>query len=397
MSNTLTSKAYKQFVVVIDPNEPLSYTDSFLRPPVSNSWSFDASYDPPFTDLKIRNPMEEFGLKRNLAPFEAGVLSSSIVAETCGSQGPLSNWSNASRQVACSEQSSGATDPADYKSELIRTVSNGSTEGDLLQQQLKRDIHEFCDGLFKHSTARYPQDATSRKWCLQVLRAVVGKADLTDDFVGNIELNKRHDQFVKKFLTVWCDSIYFAYKTRYNTKLDVMGKLKAMFHQEGLDNAQLENLLGSGRKVGFRNDTIDYLLCNKKMFASTITFEYMSDLVARLNDHTEQDIVTNILAKIKTAFCESPTDPFARFAAIFDGGRQCKKPYTYRENVLAALYFLNQLQKRAHGKHFLPQKADLDALSKQVEAKIDEPGENSFKRPNFIRVLRRDLPDKPLL
>lgn len=211
-------------------------------------------------------------------------------------------------------------------------------------------VEIFCQNLFKAGVVEFPGNLEAAKICLHILKVCTGniKLDLQPgDFIWE---SKRFDQFVKKCLTSWGDYLYVQYKTgKKVTKDEATNKLISAYSDPRLDNNELFNLFGGGRKDGLKNDTITYLLSNRKLFKTMIKREVFDAVIKSLDEQTDSDIKTNIMSKIyETVACS--TDPVERLdelKTVISFDRTFKKPFTFTENKLSVIHFLQQLLKKS--------------------------------------------------
>lgn len=201
---------------------------------------------------------------------------------------------------------------------------------------------------------------------------------------------KRSDQYVKKFWSKLKVIIYAKFKTESNKRADALCLITEKFDFKQEDAITFDNLFGKDVKHGLKKTTIEFILTHPKLFNYIFKNKIFEEACTQLNNGTLQDCETNILNKIEK-FCEKKDNGYhlapdlAFLEDQISTERKFKKPFSYMENNLAALQFLDKFIKRIKKVDSLSKdkKSEFDKKLGQLKKDLETTAKNNKWLPQF--------------
>ena len=268
------------------------------------------------------------------------------------------------------------------------------------------NFHNKLKKLFVHHTASKEDTCPLYR---EVLLVCFDRVICLDGHSVLLAKYKRFDQFEKRAVSALKSRVFSLFQNQRQNRAETRQEICSHF---GIASNQLfDGLFGEQTKNGLRNHVVDGLLKNQKLFQFVFSTGFAQSLVNFLNSETDCDIVTSIVSPASSYFAQTgqgcsisqDSTEFEKFRNHLHKGQNFKRPFTYMENILSMLYFLDKFNKRA-GK--LPEcslrlerLASLKELGDMLESKLVQEGlcpagagiePNNSKardRLNFVRLI----------
>ena len=327
-----------------------------------------------------------------------------------GSQATASSQQEALRPAAianilslCQEEQSPLQSPATSAKRNRRTNNPKILKSVGLQGQ---EFHDKLKQLFLHHTALADDDCPLYREVLSVCFDQVVTLPNQKILLAKF---KRFDQFEKRTVSALKTKVYAAFQSPKRDRTETKREICAHF---GISSDHLFNgFLGETTKNGLRNHVVDGVLHNKQLFDFVFCPEFMDSLLKYMNAETECDIVTSVVTPASAYFAQQEGAStsgernlqFDAFRTHLHKGQNFKRPFTYMENILSIMYFLNKFEKRASKLQNISLREEREAciggLTSHLEYKLAElclsaekegPTPISSKprdRLNFVRLV----------
>lgn len=203
---------------------------------------------------------------------------------------------------------------------------------------------------------------------------------------------KRFDEFEKKFHSKLRTVVYQRYKTLVNSREDAYADMQSKLKITSKNF--FDRFFGKEICKGLKNEWIDWLLKSGTLFETIFTVQMFGKVLDELKAQTDKDIETNIMGNLLHSFNPNnlSLEDLKEIGQSLKRNRAVKMPYTYLEDILAAEYFLDKVNKRANRKELKKKLSHqkFAALREIKEFLVQQKKLRNLDTPRFVPKNIRD-------